>query len=73
MDELKPCPFCGGYVRFESSSAIYNRRIYGECLQCGMEFAYQEEYEEILNSSRVLYVPTKEVFENAWNRRADNG
>lgn len=79
MNELKPCPFCGGYVIFDQSFATYNRRYHGECQDCGMVFEYAEKHEEY-----ARYIPAfgiKEVyynimvqknapFEELWNRRA---
>lgn len=69
MQPLKPCPFCGGPIRFEQSSAVYNRRVNGECMKCGMQFSYQEEYDELLGGNRVMYVPMKATFEEIWNSR----
>ena len=79
MAELKLCPFCGGAVEFDLNMVIYNRRITGQCQNCGMCFMYQEQYEHIelhqrngdlpvvttLKSMRALNAP----FEEVWNSR----
>ena len=43
----KGCPFCGNSVEFDSTIAVYNRRIMGRCNGCGMIFIYQEEHEHM--------------------------
>ena len=75
----KGCPFCGNSVEFNSTMAVYNRRIMGRCNGCGMIFIYQEEHEHMqlkhyngdlpvvttLKAMRALNAP----FERVWNSR----
>lgn len=77
--ELKPCPFCGEYVRFDVSFAE-SRLFTGECPGCGMKFEYQENVS--LNAwmldepfARVAGLPLYEKlnppFVEVWNKRAN--
>lgn len=80
-NELKPCPFCGGAIEVEPTIALYNRRIKAKCLECGMEFAYQERHEEnvIIHRNGNLKVVThltsmkalNAPFDVVWNRRVN--
>ena len=69
MNELKPCPFCGGkavvvnapfsgvwYIRCKSCTAMIGRKTKTISTVCGKE-----------------YFDTREAAEIAWNRRADDG
>lgn len=79
--ELKTCPFCGGSVLFEHTFALYNRRITGKCLGCGMEFSYQERHEENTLEQRngdlpvVTHLKTMKAmnapFDIVWNSRQE--
>ena len=82
QNKFKPCPFCGEFVLFERSAAIYNAQYHGECSGCGMVFEYTEKHEELtvdypaLGEKRVYYniMQAKNApFEEAWNRRTNNG
>lgn len=54
MNELKPCPFCGGEVElFENNNAILGR-WYIFCPKCGIETG--------------LYIKPEYIVEK-WNRR----
>lgn len=60
MDELKPCPFCGGakvLLRKLPQKFLGNELWACECLQCGVQIAVQ-------------YGKKKAI--EAWNRRADH-
>ena len=69
MNELKPCPFCGGkaavvsaqisgvwFIRCKSCTAMIGRKTKTISTLCGKE-----------------YFETREAAEIAWNRRADDG
>lgn len=78
-NHLKRCPFCNGAVEFEMSAAVYNRLVKGQCSQCGMMFAYQEQHEHIelhkLNGDLPVVTTLKQMralnapFEVVWNSR----
>ncbi len=58
MDELKPCPFCGGEA--ETIKSFLYGKVAGytvSCKKCGCELK--------------MYT-SKQNAEKAWNRRADN-
>lgn len=60
MDKLKPCPFCGGGVRFDNDYNYFrDNMIY--CDGCDMVFTLDD-----CSASDDDVV-------RAWNRRADNG
>lgn len=75
MAELKPCPFCGGKAKYESSLNVtplldengayvdYDEMYYWErtyCTECGAEISSESDDEE------------EEITITKWNRRADN-
>ena len=58
--DLKPCPFCGGNVRFEKAYSYFcDTVIY--CDSCDMVFALDD------------CEATDSEIADAWNRRVDNG
>lgn len=58
-EKLKPCPFCGGAVRFDKSySYFFDSLIY--CDGCDMVFTL---YDCTASDDDIV---------RAWNRRADN-
>lgn len=63
MQELKPCPFCGGQARIGYAINDYNR--WGvSCQNCGCSVEV-EDWKGVDD--------TEENAIAAWNRRADNG
>lgn len=57
MEELKPCPFCGGKnVKLYTYTGVMNY-YYIECDDCYCGTGHEE---------------SKEIAVAAWNRRADN-
>lgn len=66
MDKLKPCPFCGGAVRFKKRSfRIDCERITVKCTVCGMLFSHSQDFVY----STAARIARNESFEDAWNRR----
>lgn len=66
MAELKPCPFCGGAVRFvEGSSRIDLEHVEFKCTACGMLFSHSQNFAY----SSAARVALNESFEEIWNRR----
>lgn len=64
MDELKPCPFCGGEAEVQKakSTSYFGRKLpyKVKCKRCHCALAYQ-------------FFGTEKDATKAWNRRADNG
>lgn len=60
MDKLKPCPFCGGDVRFDKEYSYFrDNMLY--CDGCDMVFTLDD------------YAASDDDIVRVWNRRADNG
>ena len=63
MNELKPCPFCGGEIEERGGQCNYGKKIMTldlMCKKCGTLFKFK---------SRFQYSPHLEAVES-WNRRA---
>lgn len=68
MEELKPCPFCGGEaeLRFFNNGPSFSYRV--ECLNCtGMVGRRFEEY----STNRTFWFGIKQEAIDAWNTRAE--
>lgn len=61
MFELKPCPFCGGNVRFDVAYSYFRDTVI-YCNNCDIVFALD-------NCSKA----SDDDVARAWNRRVDNG
>lgn len=58
--ELKPCPFCGGDVRFDKACSYFRDSVI-YCGGCGMVFTLDD------------CAASDDDIVRAWNRRAENG
>ena len=69
MNELKPCPFCGGKATaFKDNYS----RIGIMCENCNMYFGIELECgEELVDGWRAKIKSVEEALE-AWNRRSEN-
>lgn len=74
MYNLKPCPFCGGYIRImEYCESIVSETTKAYCMGCGMYFRYDRYFEHLRSkgSNLKVRVPVNESFETVFNRRMD--
>ena len=69
MDELKPCPFCGGNAIVISAplSGVW----FIQCKICAAMIGRRTKVVSTLHDK--VYFETMEAAEKAWNRRAGNG
>lgn len=58
--DLKPCPFCGGSVRFDEVYSYFRDHVI-YCDSCDIVFTLDD------------CTTTAEEIAEAWNRRVDNG
>jgi len=58
---LKPCPFCGGDVRYEVGRFV--PMWFFECKHCGAVVSFNNDYINTHTDKAV----------DAWNRRAEDG
>lgn len=66
MEELKPCPFCGGDAIYRSVSDMYcdpYRKNCIECLSCGVSTKSESRHPDDGRSPDLI---------EAWNTRADS-
>lgn len=62
------CPFCGGKVKItERSITTYAIDTEAECVCCGMEFAYSQDF----TGTKTSRVALKPSFEELWNGRTE--
>lgn len=57
MNDLKPCPFCGGEAILETGDGNISEEFYIYCPECDFESGVYSEPQFIVEK---------------WNRRADN-
>ncbi len=70
MDNLKPCPFCGG--KAEIGMDNYGKIIVW-CVPCQMQLGVElQNGEEFTDGWRATFSDVEEATE-AWNRRDNNG
>lgn len=70
MDKLKPCPFCGGRIKYNTIMlTIEETCIEAECEGCRMVFRHTQDFVY----SKIAKVARNESFETIWNRRANDG
>ena len=65
MNELKPCPFCGGEVEETGGSCNFGKKIMTlnvKCRKCGTSVALKTAW----NTNAYIEAV------DAWNRRVDN-
>lgn len=60
MDELKPCPFCGGSNTIKRSSR-YSNQVYHECNECGCSVAFYSEERDFWNTRPAEDAKDKEI------------
>ena len=58
MENLRPCPFCGGKANLtkEDNYGFVDNEWYADCGNCGLLFGFAKQY-------------SKEEAIEAWNRR----
>lgn len=72
MQELKPCPFCGGEAKAFKWGATYEIEIQCQNDDCD---AYQHGIVSIMDGEdeSVAYERAYQIAKANWNRRTDNG
>lgn len=74
MNELKPCPFCGGkYVIAEINNLSKRFTIYCEDCTANMELSFEDA--QLDNGNFISFYKARELMDElteAWNRRANN-
>ena len=69
MFNFKHCPFCGGYIKFESRTEwIDSIKTDVSCIKCGMNFSYEQNFAYSKNDRAAINYS----FEEIWNNRIDN-
>ena len=68
MFDFKHCPFCGGYIKFESRIEwVDSIKTEVSCTKCGMNF----EYEQNFSYSKDGRIAMNNSFEEIWDNRID--
>jgi restriction alleviation protein, Lar family len=79
MEELKPCPFCGGgsmfkrTARIENSSGGIGWKFVIECKKCGVRLPFENEIKIQLNENGEIKMLSDERIQaiESWNSRTD--
>ena len=70
MVMLAPCPLCGGKVKITHLyTTTYAIDTTAECVVCGMEFTYSQDFAD----SKISRVSLRPSFEKLWNHRLEEG
>ena len=69
MDDLKPCPFCGGQAMLITSPSL--GIVYIQCKSCTAMVGRKRKIVSSMIGSE--FFTSKEKAIEAWNRRADDG
>lgn len=80
MDELKPCPFCGGEAKAAFAhpwymlKRLHDRCVFAGCPKCGITtslyLAHNRTRSPLINKAHEEEAKEKAI--EAWNRRAKN-
>ena len=81
MNELRPCPFCGGEAQLKTQEVDYGLcGAWVYCTNCQAKTNYMNTHEMVIHKSSISTPMTDESRAKgiaqaieAWNRRADNG
>ena len=69
MFDFKHCPFCGGYIKFESRMESFDSiKTEVSCIKCGMNFLYEQNF----LYSKDGRVAMNNSFEEIWDNRIGN-
>lgn len=69
MFNFKHCPFCGGYIKFESrTECVDSIKTEVSCTKCGMNFSYEQNF----SYSKDGRIAVNNSFEEIWDNRIDN-
>lgn len=77
MDELKPCPFCGGKAQFCIVAMVGGRASYPRKIESSFGKYYNPNHGNFLVrclkcGAMTKAKHTKQAVINSWNRRFDN-
>ena len=67
MEQLKPCPFCGGEAKV--MVAAYKGVAYVECLKCSAMMGRTSQMGSTYRDGFWAHIASSEEAVKAWNRR----